>query len=267
MSTSQTDSGWSRRPAIRPGLASSASAAAPAGQDEDEPGGEARLGRRGAGVASDPVGGLQRGGLAAQEPHEVAARVALQEDPGDDRVPRRVGGAAAEGLERVGCRLAERERAGGGAGSWPAAPSSPSAATAIAPRIECPAATASASAAPPRRRPCRRLRVMAAPRAPAATTSAGPRTAASAPSATPPISQPAAASAPVASSASRRRSGPVGARPSWAARTSGSSACSSAATRERSTAASASHAQHAGTPAPNDRTAAQVMPGARRAAA
>ena len=111
IATSQIESGWASRPATRPGSASSASAAAPGGEQQDEPCGEARLGGGGAGVAADPLGRLERGGLVPEQAGEVAARVALEQDAGDDRVPGRVGRTAAEGFERVGGRIAERERA------------------------------------------------------------------------------------------------------------------------------------------------------------
>ena len=101
-----------RRSARRkPGAASSASAAAATGQADDEPGGEARLGGRRAGVALEPVARLERGGELAQQRGEVAAGVALEQDRGDERVPGARRRAGAEPLEHRLGRLAERERA------------------------------------------------------------------------------------------------------------------------------------------------------------
>ncbi len=87
-----------------------------------EAGGEAGLGGRGAGVALDPLGGLERGRLVAQQARQVAAGLALQEDAGHDRVPGGIGGPQAQPLEDVGRRVAEGEAPGGVAQLAPSGP-------------------------------------------------------------------------------------------------------------------------------------------------
>jgi hypothetical protein len=57
-------------------------------QRDDEPGGEARLGGGRAGIALEAVAGLEGRGELAEERRKVAARVALEQDRGDERVPR-----------------------------------------------------------------------------------------------------------------------------------------------------------------------------------
>ncbi len=80
-------------------------------QRDDEPGREARLGRRRAGVALQAVAGLERGGELAQQGRQVAAGVALEQDRGDERVPRPRARASPQALEHRFGRLAELERA------------------------------------------------------------------------------------------------------------------------------------------------------------
>ena len=143
------------QPARRPGLASSASTRRAERERGDEAGGEARLGGRRAGVVLDARRRLQRAGEVAQQPGEVAAGLALEQDRGDDRVPGRRGargGAGARGRLR---RLAGAERRGGAAQLVAGGAVEPAAASSSAPRTERPAASASASAraapaAPPR---------------------------------------------------------------------------------------------------------------------
>src|SRR3954447_20021032 len=79
-------------------------------EDEHDPRREASLGDRRDRIAVLAGGGLERAGQVTQERREVAPRVALEQDAGDDRVPGRRGGAAAERLQHAGGRRAQAQR-------------------------------------------------------------------------------------------------------------------------------------------------------------
>ena len=220
----QAESGFATSDAAKPGAASSARTAPAERQAEHEPGREARLRGRRAGVALRAVGRLAGRGELAQQRGEVAAGVALQQHRGGQRVPRVRARALAQAHEHGSVGSPSASARAAVPSSCAAAPSAAAAASAIAVRIERPAPSASAivraHAGAARRSSSRQRRRRARV---TATTAAGPASAASSPSAGPPTSQPAASSAAAATAHSRRRSGAVGARPSRPARASGSS--------------------------------------------
>ena len=82
------------------------------GQQRDEPRREARLRGDAARVGLHARGLLEPAGDRAQQAGEVAAGVALEQDRGDDRVPRGRTRAGAQALEHVLGARAERQRAG-----------------------------------------------------------------------------------------------------------------------------------------------------------
>jgi hypothetical protein len=125
-----------QQPANQPGSGELAERGGSQWQAGDQPGGEASLRGGGAGVGVEARGGFQRGRQAAQQADEVAARVALEQDGGGERVPGGAARATAQPLQRNRGRLTEREQRGGRAQLPAGGATQPGAAAAIAPRAE-----------------------------------------------------------------------------------------------------------------------------------
>ena len=105
-------SGPGRSPPMNPGDAVSASRRLRRGSPATIQAGEARLRRDRAGVSLGSIGRLRRAGELAEQPREIAAGVALEQDRRDDRVPTRVTGPAPQASSTTSTRLAEGQAGG-----------------------------------------------------------------------------------------------------------------------------------------------------------
>ena len=241
---SQAETGFVEQAVQEAGLGELGEDGRAAGQDEHDPRGEARLGGGRERVAVLARGGLEREREVAQQRGQVAARVALEQDAGDHRVPGGRARAAAQPLEHGLGRRAEAQRLRGLAELVPrgARARRRRRPPARRGRRGRPRARRRTRARRPARTPPARPGTVAGARARAPSRSPGRRRRRRAPRPGRPTSQPAAASTAAASTPSRRRSATVGDTPSRPARTTGATArARRAATRVRSTAASSSH--------------------------